>query len=221
MKNTIFMQISEFFCPHYCISCAKVGGILCECCKKYIMSEHEEKCLSCGERITNNICARCALPFRRQFYIGVRDGVLKELINIYKYNSVRACGVVFAQMLTGLGDFRNATFIALPTINKHIRERGFDHTKRLVRMVAAMSGARAKDVLNRANSSVQVGASEKKRMEQAKNAYIIKKYLTDVDARYILLDDVWTTGSSMLAACDVLKRNGYKNIDVMVIARSK
>jgi hypothetical protein len=38
VKNTICVSIGDILCPHSCISCGKVGGILCDCCKKYIMS---------------------------------------------------------------------------------------------------------------------------------------------------------------------------------------
>jgi hypothetical protein len=48
VKNTILRDISELFCPHICIGCGKVGGILCSCCKKYILVKHERKCVNCG-----------------------------------------------------------------------------------------------------------------------------------------------------------------------------
>lgn len=91
MKNTIFMQIAEIICPYSCISCAKVGGILCERCKKYIISQHGDKCLVCGGDLVNNQCFACDLPFLKQFYVGNREDILKKLINIYKYDSVRVC----------------------------------------------------------------------------------------------------------------------------------
>jgi predicted amidophosphoribosyltransferase len=91
VKNTIFMQLSEIICPHYCILCGKTGAILCERCKKYILREHKHECLVCGGVLENDICVRCALPFRKQFWVGKREGALKKLIEIYKYQSVRAC----------------------------------------------------------------------------------------------------------------------------------
>ena len=91
MKNTIFMRFGEIICPHYCISCGEVGGILCERCKNYILSKHKNECLVCGRELINNRCLVCALPFDRQFWVGKREGALKGLIKIYKYQSVRAC----------------------------------------------------------------------------------------------------------------------------------
>lgn len=48
VKNTIIMKLGEVFCPHYCISCGKVGGILCKCCKNNIIGTRNNKCLVCG-----------------------------------------------------------------------------------------------------------------------------------------------------------------------------
>ena len=55
--------------------------------------------------------------------------MLKKLINNYKYNSVRSCGEVMAEMVADcvlLPD--DVILVPLPTIGRHIRERGFDHT---------------------------------------------------------------------------------------------
>ena len=91
MKNTIFMHFGEIICPHYCISCGEIGGILCRRCKKYILLKHKNECLVCGGPLKCGHCETCALPFERQFWIGKRAGGLKKLISIYKYQSVRAC----------------------------------------------------------------------------------------------------------------------------------
>ena len=91
MKNTIIMRFREIICPHYCISCGEIGGILCKRCKKYILTKHKDECLICGGELIDGRCMACALPFKRQFWVGKREGALKKLIGIYKYQSVRAC----------------------------------------------------------------------------------------------------------------------------------
>lgn len=109
--------------------------------------------------------------------------------------------------------------VPLPTIERHIRERGFDHIDLLVKKFVRLNACRRSRALIRGNNAVQVGASEEKRIEQAKTAYIPKNDI-DRDANYLLVDDVWTTGSSMLAACSALQKAGCKNLNIAVIARS-
>ena len=113
----------------------------------------------------------------------------------------------------------NMKVVALPTIQKHIRERSFDHMGLLAKCLAYQNGLGLARVLERGNNCVQVGASEEKRREQAKTAYVARANI-DREANYLLIDDVWTTGSSMLAAVKTLREAGCKNLSIAVIAKS-
>jgi predicted amidophosphoribosyltransferase len=79
--------------------------------------------------------------------------------------------------------------VALPTISRHIRERGFDHMAKLARKVAELNQLEMARVLARGNNAVQVGASMEKRREQAKTAYVARAGI-DTEANYLLIDDV-------------------------------
>ena len=70
------------------------------------------------------------------------------------------------------------------------------------------------------NDAVQVGVSAKKRKLQAEKAYRCDRVL-DGGKVYLLLDDVWTTGSSMLAASEVLIKAGATKIAGAVLVMSK
>ena len=222
VKNTIFGRIGEFLCPYSCISCGKVGGLLCNCCKKYIISKKEWKCLCCGGNLESDICERCKMPFLRQFCLGERQELLKDLIYVFKYQSVRCCAVVFANLFFDVyGDFlRGKVIIPLPTINKHIRERGFDHTDKLAKMLAWRCGGKCKKLLIRCNNAVQVGTDAETRKKQAESAYRAAEGVNS-DTEYVLIDDVWTTGSSMMAACEVMQKAGARKISVVIIAKSR
>ena len=106
------------------------------------------------------------------------------------------------------------TLVPLPTITKHVRERGFDH----VGLVARKMGSPVARALVRNKNTVQVGASREMRISQAKEAYRVAD--VNPEAKYLLLDDVWTTGSSMMAAVQKLRDAGAKKIGIVVIARS-
>ena len=138
---------------------------------------------------------------------------MKELISNYKYNSIRAASYVLAELLCGV--IRPGyTLVPLPTIGKHIRERGFDH----ISLICKKMGMPIEKALLRAKDTVQVGASSEQRQEQAKGAYYARG--VDENKRYLLVDDVWTTGSSMMAACEAMRMAGTKNLAIAVIARS-
>lgn len=109
----------------------------------------------------------------------------------------------------------NYTLVPLPTIRKHIRERGFDH----IGLICKKIGMPVEEVLKRKKNYVQVGANIEQRKMQASDAYEAANI--DPRANYLLVDDVWTTGSSMMAACEAMSKAGSKNLAIAVIARSR
>ena len=74
-------------------------------------------------------------------------------------------------------------------------------------------------MLKRVNCTVQVGSSAEQRKDQASKAYEVAKGF-DLDKHYVLVDDVWTTGSSMMAAAQKLRSLGAQHVDILVIAKT-
>ncbi|MBR3135016.1 ComF family protein [Candidatus Saccharibacteria bacterium] len=154
------------------------------------------------------------------FMCGKRKGLLKELINEYKYGPVRGMALPLAEILDELlPEMENVVVVPLPTIPKHVRVRGFDHMVLLARKIAKIRGWECRKLLSRKNNTVQVGADAKKRFEQAESAYDLRGKV-DIDKVYLLLDDVLTTGASMTAAERVLKNAGARKIYKAVVAKS-
>lgn len=110
---------------------------------------------------------------------------------------------------------RKIILVPLPTIRKHIRERGFDHTLRLCfelenflqkRLEKLGMKVEYEDLLVRKNKTVQVGKEKKERVKQAEKAYgICEGVKLDTSTLYILVDDVTTTGASLAAAKKILQ----------------
>ena len=114
-------------------------------------------------------------------------------------------------------EIRKIVLVPLPTIRKHIRERGFDHTLRLCfelenflqkKLEKLGMKVEYEDLLVRKNKTVQVGKEKKERVKQAEKAYGIREGVKlDMNTLYILVDDVTTTGASLAAAKKILQAN--------------
>ena len=141
-----------------------------------------------------------------------------ERIKLDDRSSVKSGDVLVEtskMMDTEIQEIRKIVLVPLPTIQKHIRERGFDHTLRLCfelenflqkRLEGLGVKVEYQDLLVRKNKTVQVGKEKKERMRQAEKAYGIREGIK-IENRtlYILVDDVTTTGASLAAAKKILQ----------------
>lgn len=193
VKITTKNSFLDLFMPYTCRGCGRLGEILCECCKKYNTR---------AEVIDGWI-----------YTVGKREGVLMKVTEEYKYKSIRKTAEVLAGMLNEvLPEIKGeVAIVPLPTIRKHIRERGFDHTLLLAKKLAKIRKCDYDSLLVRVNKAVQVGSDRETRLKQAKTAY---KAVSEakMDVTYVLLDDVTTTGASLKAAKKVLEGAGAKKI---------
>jgi ComF family protein len=171
-----------------------------------------------------NLCGNCVrqLPFKKVFVVGERKKALRRLVGNYKYFSRRASAAALAQLLDGtlptiLPD--DMTIIPLPTIPKHIRERGFDHTKLVVKDLARRRGMMADlRLLRRADNTSQHSAGQQLRRAQAARAFRLDLQ-RPVPRRVLLIDDIYTTGETTMAAARLLKKHGAKEVWLGVVAR--
>ena len=212
----------DLIAPHSCRGCGHIGNVICNRCKNNMLKTHNNRCPICKQPNKNGICSKCKLP--PAYNLGIRTGSLDVLIHELKYNSVRSAAAPLAELLDhSLPAFKSRTYIVpLPTIARHIRSRSLDHTSLIAKHLAKRRpNFCVSKLLLRSNNSIQVGSDAKTRIKQAKTAYSLNpKIKIDQTATYILFDDVWTTGASMQAAIDILKKADIKNINIATLAVS-
>lgn len=221
IKNVV-KNIMDGLFPPRCRGCGETGAYLCECCKKYISENMKARELEGVSGV-----------FGRAVYLGYRDEILGELVEEAKYESVRGilpeiAEVVWRGYLEKLGN-SPLVLVPMPTSRKHVRERAMDHMDRICKEVERLSDGKAKKVrlLERRKDTVQVGASEEVRRKQAKEAVrvderILKKFLeSGFDGKVVLMDDVWTTGASMMEAGKMLREAGACELVAVAITKSR
>lgn len=218
MFDTLLAVLS----PHHCYSCSKKGNILCESCIYNIVNESLAECFACHLPAVREVCAQCRskLPFQEVYIAGERKLELEKLLNDYKFNRVYAAYLSLAAILDGITPLlpKNAVVVPIPTITKHIRVRGYDHTKLIAKSFAKKRNLSCSQVLERKTNTVQLGSNAAMRRQQARQAYRCRAKLNE-DRLYILIDDIATTGATLIEAAKCLQGAGAKNIIVLAIAR--
>ena len=161
------------------------------------------------------------------YYLTPREGIIFEMVKEYKYSSVRAFSGVLAGLLCEvLPEFEGPVVVCpLPTISRHVRERGFDHVGLMCRKMARILGCKSASLLARETNFVQVGKTAEERERQARGAYRALggriSRVVSAETTVLLVDDVWTTGASMRAAAGALREAGVKNIVCATICAGK
>ena len=218
VKITTFRTILDLIYPCYCRGCGKSGDAFCFRCYNY-------------NKALNPAFSRSLEPdFHKLFVCGLREGVLSDLIMDYKFRSRRHYAPILAKMLAESikGLPKDTIIVPLPTIERHVRSRGFDHIAYLAKEVSRLTGFPIISLLERANNMVQVGKDSKTRLLQARSAYKLSSNILNSpplpnlrNRPILLLDDVWTTGASMKRASFLLRSNGFSNIYGIVLAKNK
>lgn len=221
VKNTIRKLVSDALVPHYCCSCGQIGSVLCEHCKYNIVSEPNERCVVCQRPAGGQdaVCSDCrrSVPYKRGWCIGPRTDGIKTLIDLAKFQSTRAAARTLAELLdASLPPLpRHVTVVAVPTIRPHVRERGYDHVAYAVREFARIRGLSYSQCLARRGTEVQHGAGRATRIRQAQRAFMCNS----VTGVYLLIDDIFTTGSTLKYATKALLRAGASEVWIAVVAR--
>lgn len=233
-------RVLDLVSPPLCRGCGARGVYLCECCKKYI-TEHAKVRNLVAEMEDTGGLKEILETFTRAEYIGFRDEILGEMVEEYKYMGVRGLAREIAEILyegyfrekvERLGRGEKILVVAMPTSKRHVRERGFDHCLEIAKEIERRGRGKVRlaEMLVRKKDTVQVGASEEVRRKQAKEAVGVNPEILMRDGslrekyrrgEVILVDDVWTTGASMIEAGKRLREAGVEKARLSAIAITK
>ena len=212
----------QFIAPHYCYGCNITGTLLCNNCKYDIISDPFDACINCRKPTRyDGVCVDCrgTLPYSKAWVVGERSDVLRHLLDDYKFERRKSANKVCADLLDStVSELPSETIVTfIPTSNKHIRQRGYDHAELVAKRFAKHRGLDCRASLVRDGHSVQHGATRMQRIKQAAVAYSPRAVRPDVT--YLLIDDIFTTGATMDAASRLLIDSGAKEVWLGIIAR--
>ena len=114
---------------------------------------------------------------------------------------------------------RGAVVVPVPLHARKLRERGYNQAALLAEILARVAGggARVEPALRRVeDTATQTAFDRRTRMANLKNAFALARGATiNPDLHYVLVDDVFTTGSTLNSCARSLRRAGGRNLDVI------
>lgn len=167
-----------------------------------------------------DICVEClaVMPYDAVWVVGWRRGALKKLVSVYKFERAMAGADVLANLLHQTLPVlpENLVVTSVPTIEQHIRRRGYDHAAKVAKRLARLRNLPYRQLLTRSDSYVQHAADRATRQRQIRGVFVAKGGMPDTA---LLIDDIYTTGATINEAAKELRRAGCRRIYVGVVAR--
>ena len=242
-----FKALLDLVFPPVCAACgvfleqgerirrSLTGGFgLCPKCEDSIPWHRPPYCPRCAATIRSaavpsHACGDCIShppPFDSAKAVMDYDGEVLTLVHRMKFEPrpslARYLGSLLGEMLhedlKGLG--LNG-IVPVPLHTKRLRERGFNQA-----LLMSKGTAKRLDipVLRRALVRVrwtrpQIGLNRKQRRDNVKGAFVVPDAVVVKGGRWLLVDDVYTSGATLREASKVLKRAGAEEVHVMTLAR--
>jgi len=191
------------------------SGPICQICGKPLVSEASITCADC---IVNKPMFKTARSF------GLYEGVLREAINLLKYQGIKRLSKPLSKMMFALlGDnYSVDAVVPVPLYKKRLRQRGFNQSALFAKHLANYIGVplflncliKVKDTM----PQVELNAEERRKNIKNSFAVISREF---IQGRNILLvDDVFTTGATVRECSKLLKKAGAQDIYVLTLAHS-
>jgi len=179
------------------------------------------------------VCRRVDRPFRRAVAYGSYDDALRELIHLLKFNGVQPAASVLGRMLAETISAIEPGFeqpsvlvVPVPLYKGKRRQRGFNQAERIARAALKVSNARgrlrlAPDILQRVREThSQIGLTSHQRRENLRGAFAVPHAADVVGREILLVDDVYTTGTTVSECAKVLRLAGAAEVWVATVART-
>jgi len=158
---------------------------------------------------------------------GRYEGALLDAIHLFKYHGHISVGEALGKMMArapydSLETGDCSLVIPVPLHPKRLRERGFNQSLVLARQVAKWNATPLDfSALGRqVHTEAQVTLSGKKRRANVRGVFAVNDRSRVAGHRILLIDDVYTTGSTVMECARVLMKNGAREVVVLTLART-
>ena len=218
----------------YCATDISQSAYLCDSCRKKAKRIEEPFCRTCSEPFFGAMdeefsCSNCA-GRKFHFTFGVSRfrsrGVVREMIHRFKYGHEFHLRFPLADLLAAnFDDSRIASqpfdfLVPVPLHSTRMREREFNQAGVLANLAGEKIGAPVFDCLQRIRyTTTQTQFDRDERMENLRNAFRLRESADVRGKHLVLIDDVFTTGSTVDECARMLLNAGATSVRAVTVAR--
>ncbi|MCD4705163.1 ComF family protein [bacterium] len=210
----LFKKLLDILFPIECLGCGQNDILLCSDCLNSIK-------INQPDHFQNEIIDQVHVC------TSFHNALLRKLIHFYKYNYMESLAEDLSKILINYYsqiDYKlnEVTIIPVPLHSKKLLVRCFNQADLIAQNFCQHFGYQFKnDLIQRIkNTKQQAQLNKAERIQNLKNSFKIldKKFVQNRD--FIIIDDIYTTGSTVLEMAKILKKYGAQKIWCLVIAKN-
>lgn len=224
--------------PRRCPICDDIvipkGNLVCDSCKDILTPLREPLCYKCGRQILSSdreycdTCLNYNFSFDKAFSLWPYNHTVKSSLSNFKYKGRREYANYYGSKLCEhysslIKSLNIDVIIPVPVHRERLKDRGYNQAMLIASDLSKrLSIPLAGDYLIRSKNTVaQKNLDPIERRKNLREAFSINKpstYYSSYIRSVLLIDDIYTTGSTANACAAVLKESGAKNVYVLCMA---
>jgi competence protein ComFC len=232
----------DLFFPKFCLGCKREGTYLCDDCRTLLDISEFDYCL-CDKKplrlplnLKSGKCQKCqnkklsglysALPYKEK-------QLTRKLIYQFKYqpylkdlSKTLASILIEHFLISGKNTdeiWAEGALVPIPSDRKKLKIRGYNQAEELAKKLSKILQIPviADNLVKIKSTKSQMELSKEERGRNLEGAFIIKKPAELAGKKIFLVDDVYTTGSTMEECAKILRNTGVKQVWGIVLAREE
>lgn len=223
-------KMSDIFYPRRCPVCQKIlrdqKRMICPQCDTMLQPIGHPRCFKCGKPVEKGEYCRDCQKQKHMFEQGrgifVYDSSMRRSVTRYKYYGCREYGDFYAKAMyryakMELREWKPDLIVPVPVHRSKERMRGFNQAAYLAERISRYTGIPVDMGLVQKNIKTQ---SQKKLNALQRRKNLEKAFCVTGNVRgkdILVIDDVYTTGSTIDAMASCLKKKGAENVYFLTV----
>ena len=238
----MFQTILDMIYPVRCPICGEIvipkGNKICTSCKEKLPYIKEPRCMKCSKPIEYeekeycSDCERKVYHFEKGYAVWIYNECMKHSIADFKYHSKKEYADFYLdEMIDHYGEKIKALapdiIVPVPIHSSKYRQRGYNQAGILAKGLGKRLGipVAAHYLIRNRKTLPQKKLSDKERLRNLSEAFQLNEKFARLGNRKInkvlLVDDIYTTGSTIEVCTNVLKANGISEVFFIVLCIGK
>jgi len=224
-------SLVDIFAPPRCMGCLREGEWLCSRCQREIIMA-PLVCVGCGkQQPQGRVCKTCRkkLALTGAVSVGVYGSdLLRRGVHWLKFKGVVDVAPLLAYLMAArittiapLAELRKTTaLVPVPLHSSRLKQRGFNQSELLARELSQWLGLPMWPIIQRREKTwTQAMLPADLRADNVRGAFELKQQEKLAAERYIVIDDVTTSGATLSAVADLLWDGGTKEVWGLTVMR--